>query len=86
MAILFADSLGNIWLFGGFGLDSAGTNAPAGAILKRPLKYNTTSKQWTWMSGGGTTGIANQAGTYGTQPLLRPEMFPARVWGSVGLG
>jgi N-acetylneuraminic acid mutarotase len=81
---LFADTFGNIWLFGGFGLDSAGTGAPAGAVLNDLWKYNTTSKQWTWMSGGVTTGLANQAGVYGTQTTPAATNLPGARWGSVG--
>jgi hypothetical protein len=83
-ATLWADALGNIWLFGGFGFDSAGTGSPAGGILNDLWKYNTTSKQWTWMSGGGTTGLANQAGTYGTQTTPAATNVPGARWGTVG--
>jgi hypothetical protein len=81
---LWADASGNIWLFGGFGFDSAGTGAPEGAILNDLWMYNTTSKQWTWVSGGGTTGIANQGGTYGTQTAAAAANVPGARWGSVG--
>ncbi len=67
-AVLWADTSGNIWLFGGFGLDSAGTgNAgppPAGAILNDLWEFNITTKQWTWVSGNN---LANQTGTYGAE-------------------
>jgi hypothetical protein len=81
---LWADASGNIWLFGGFGFDSAGTGSPEGAVLNDLWKYNTTTKQWTWVSGGGTTGIANQAGTYGTQTAAAAANVPGARWGAVG--
>src|SRR6202049_3257913 len=67
-AVLWADTSGNIWLFGGFGIDSAGTgNAgppPAGAILNDLWEYNITTKQWTWVSGNN---LANQTGKHGAE-------------------
>jgi len=83
-AVLWADATGNTWLFGGFGFDSAGTGSPQGGILNDLWKYNTTSKQWTWVSGGGTTGLANQAGTYGTQTAPAATNVPGARWGTVG--
>jgi hypothetical protein len=47
-----------VWLFGGFGWDSAGTNG----YLNDLWKYS--NGEWTWM-GGFDTG--NQKGIYGTQ-------------------
>ena len=67
-AVLWADTAGNIWLFGGFGLDSVGTGTtgppPAGAILNDLWEFNITTKQWTWVSG---SNLANQTGNYGSQ-------------------
>jgi hypothetical protein len=82
--VLWADHAGNIWLFGGFGFDSAKTGAPLGAILNDLWEYNITTKQWVWVSGGGTTGIANQAGTYGTQTTAAAANVPGARWGAVG--
>jgi N-acetylneuraminic acid mutarotase len=81
---LWADASGNIWLFGGFGFDSTGTGSPEGAILNDLWKFSTTTKQWTWVSGGGPTGVANQAGTYGTQTTAAAANVPGARWGSVG--
>jgi hypothetical protein len=83
-AVLWADLSGNIWLFGGFGFDSAGTGSPDGAILNDLWEYNITTKQWVWVSGGGTTGIANQTGTYGTQTQAAAGNVPGARWGAVG--
>ena len=60
--VLWVDPSGNVWLFGGFGLDSAGTGGPAGAILNDLWEF--TGGQWVWVSGNN---LANQTGTYGTQ-------------------
>jgi len=85
-AVMWADSTGNIWLFGGFGLDSGGTGGPAGAILNDLWEFNVTTKQWTWISGSNT---ANQTGTYGTQAVDNTSTgaatsVPGSRWGAVG--
>ncbi len=82
--VLWADASGNIWLFGGFGLDSTGTNSPAGAVLNDLWQFNTTTKQWIWVSGGGASGNSNQAGTYGTQTAAAAGNVPGSRWGAVG--
>jgi hypothetical protein len=89
-SVLWADTSGNIWLFAGFGLDSAGTgNAgppPAGAILNDLWEFNITTKQWTWVSG---SNLANQTGTFGTQASSNLSTgaatnMPGSRWGAVG--
>ena len=81
---LWVDSTGTVWLFGGFGLDSIGTSiAPGvGATLNDLWKF--TGGQWTWVSGGGPTGLANQNGAYGTQTVAAAGNFPGSRWGAVG--
>ena len=54
------DASGNVWLFGGFGYDSASTLG----LLNDLWKYNTTTHQWAWISG---SMLVNQVGNYGTQ-------------------
>ncbi len=89
-AVLWADASGNIWLFGGFGLDSAGTgNAGpplAGAILNDLWEFNISTKQWIWVSG---SNLANQTGNFGTEATSNLSTgaaanFPGSRWGSVG--
>jgi N-acetylneuraminic acid mutarotase len=72
----WTDSKGNLWLFGGYGLDSGGTVG----ILNDLWEFNPSTGDWTWMSGGSTAsscfndGSGNasgeihcaQASTYGT--------------------
>jgi hypothetical protein len=55
----WTDSNGNLWLLGGLGLDVNGNSAPLGDLWE----FNTSTKLWTWMSGGNTT---NFPGVYGT--------------------
>jgi N-acetylneuraminic acid mutarotase len=54
------DPTGNVWLFGGFGTDSAGT----GGDLNDLWEYSPASGQWTWVSGSNTV---NASGVYGAQ-------------------
>ncbi len=56
------DSEGNLWLFGGQGIDN-GTNA-YGCFLNDLWKFNPTTGLWTWVSG---SNIGNQSGVYGTK-------------------
>jgi hypothetical protein len=55
------DGSGTVWLFGGFGYDSTG---PTPGLLNDLWNYNSTTNQWTWISG---SSAANQIGNYGTQ-------------------
>jgi hypothetical protein len=93
--VLWVDSSGNVWLFGGWGLDSVGTtatglgpgNAQIGAILNDLWEYNPTTKEWTWISGSNK---ADQNGVYGTQGISNIVLnasttnMPGSRWGAVG--
>ncbi len=59
-AVSWADAAGNFWLFGGEGIDSAGTEG----MLNDLWKYS--AGQWTWMGG---SEVHDQKGTYGTQGM-----------------
>jgi hypothetical protein len=62
------DNAGNVWLFGGFGIDSANT---LGA-LNDLWKFDPSTNEWTWISGGNTIGnscasyYCGLPGVYGT--------------------
>ena len=64
------DSSGNLWLFGGYGKASPGSD---GGQLNDLWKYDVTTKQWTWVTGTDVTpastagGAAGSAGVYGTK-------------------
>jgi hypothetical protein len=77
-AVGWADASGNLWLFGGEGLDSAGT--PNG-ILNDLWVYKVSTNEWTWVAGSST---ANQTGDYGTQPFVGPPTTVGAA-GTVGL-
>ncbi|HUI52930.1 MAG TPA: kelch repeat-containing protein [Terriglobales bacterium] len=95
-ALLVPDNSGNLWLFGGLGLDSIGTQnpgtigglpsgtAPEGALLNDMWEYNIATQAWTWVSGGGATGLANQVGMYGMQQVAAAGFFPGSRWSSSG--
>ncbi len=46
------DNSGNLWLFGGYGLDGNGTRG----ILNDLWEFNPTTGEWAWMGGGSTLG------------------------------
>jgi len=58
----WADALGNLWVFGGLGLDATASSSNYDA-LNDLWKYTITTNQWTWVNGSNTAG---QGGTYGT--------------------
>jgi len=90
-AVLWAEPSGTtIWLFGGFGLDSNGTNlgvGQIGSVLNDLWKFDTGTGMWTWVSGSST---ANQNGVYGTQATSNvttnaaASSVPGARWGSSG--
>jgi N-acetylneuraminic acid mutarotase len=56
----WTDASGNFWLFGGVGANSAGVTG----YLNDLWRYDPSTGQWTWVSGGD---IDNASGVYGTQ-------------------
>lgn len=93
-AVLWVDASGNIWLFGGFGLDSKGTSGTTqtgslqiGSVLNDLWKYSQGTGQWTWVSG---SNLANQNGVYGTQGISNAATnaaatnVPGSRWGAQG--
>ncbi len=58
----WADSSGNLWLFGGQGYDGIGDTGQ----LNDLWKYNPSNNQWTWVTGSSTVGYDGQSGVYGT--------------------
>jgi len=56
--VAWTDSSGNLWLFGGYGYDSAGTIGN----LNDFWEFSRTTNTWTWIGGSNT---ANAFGVYG---------------------
>ena len=67
-SVSWSDNSGNIWLFGGFG---AALNAFGN--LNDLWKYNTTTNQWTWISGDSIPELPGIYGNLGTpSPTNKP--------------
>jgi N-acetylneuraminic acid mutarotase len=66
-ATAWIDAGGTLWLFGGYGIDSAGT----GGLLNDLWKFS--GGLWTWVSGSKTV---NQAGSYGTKNVASSANGP----------
>jgi N-acetylneuraminic acid mutarotase len=58
-AVSWTDSSGNLWLFGGGGYASETTMGAFNDLWE----FNSTTKEWTWMSGSSSV---NAGGVYGT--------------------
>jgi N-acetylneuraminic acid mutarotase len=61
-AVSWTDGDGGFWLFGGYGVDSAG----ATRWLNDLWTYDATSGEWTWISGSSVGGADGIYGTLGT--------------------
>jgi N-acetylneuraminic acid mutarotase len=68
-AVAWTDSFGNVWLFGGYGLDSAG----AYDFLNDLWKYSPSSREWTWVGGSNTV---DASGVYGTGGVAAATNMP----------
>ncbi len=67
-SVSWIDGVGDLWLFGGVGLDSVDTSGRLNDLWR-----HDSSGQWTWMSGSDTIG---QAGIYGIQGTPDPTNVP----------
>lgn len=72
-ATSWVDSSGNLWLFGGMGIDSAGSNAE----LNDLWKFTISTGKWTWMAGSNLT---IQSGIYGTKGTSTVATCPGARW------
>ncbi|MGB8958664.1 MAG: kelch repeat-containing protein [Candidatus Aminicenantales bacterium] len=68
-AVSWADSSGNLWLFGGQGYDSAGQLGS----LNDLWKYNIAADEWVWVAGSDTR---NQGGAYGIRGVSDTSNVP----------
>jgi hypothetical protein len=66
-AVGWSDSSGNLWLFGGFGVDSTGTSG----YLNDLWEY--TGGRWVWVAG---SNVANQNGVYGSKGVAASDTVP----------
>ncbi|MFZ0393492.1 MAG: kelch repeat-containing protein [Terracidiphilus sp.] len=81
LGVSWTDSSGNFWIFGGLGIDSAGTRGTMNDLWKY------SNGEWTWMSGsnigfnGGIT--APIPGVYGVKGIAAPGNVPGDRTGAV---
>jgi hypothetical protein len=76
-AVSWADSSGNLWLFGGWGFISGN----AGGMFNDLWSFNTATKEWTWVSGSNTI---NASGVYGTLGVPSASNVPGARGSSGG--
>lgn len=76
-SVSWTDSLGNLWLFGGWGTT---TTALQYGSLNDLWKYDPNTNQWTWMSGSDTTA---QNGSYGTKGVASSTNGPGARQNSI---
>jgi len=67
--VSWTDSIGRLWLFGGAGFDSQGTNF----FLNDLWRFDPSSNEWTWVGG---SDIVNQSGVYGTPGVPAASNIP----------
>ncbi|HUY00342.1 MAG TPA: kelch repeat-containing protein [Candidatus Deferrimicrobium sp.] len=67
-SISWTDTVGNLWLFGGYGR----SNASLG-VLNDLWMFNVSDATWTWVSGSYSV---NNLGTYGTKGVADPANVP----------
>lgn len=75
-AVSMTDSKNNLWLFGGFG----NAISPIPGSLNDLWEYNTSTKEWTWVSGANTT---NASGVYGIKNVPDSSNMPGARLGMV---
>jgi N-acetylneuraminic acid mutarotase len=73
-ASTWADSSGNLWLFGGEGYDVTGHFG----LLNDLWEYSPSTGMWTWMGGSNT--LFGNAGLYGTQGIASLSNAPGARW------
>lgn len=68
-SVSWTDKSGNLWLFGGVGIDGSG--------IRQDVEMNDmweyTGGQWSWVSG---SNVGEQQGVYGTQGIAAPSNTP----------
>ena len=73
LSVAWTDHAGNLWLFGGLGIDSSGTYGS----LNDLWTYDAQKTEWAWMSG------LDAAHAYNTEPAVADVNVPAPREGAV---
>lgn len=68
-AVSWRDAAGNLWLFGGAGIDVHGTRG----WLNDLWRFSTSTGGWTWMRGSSGS---DAGGVYGSQGVAAPTNIP----------
>lgn len=76
-AVTWADASGNLWLFGGYGYDSAGTLH----YLNDLWEYSVSGNEWTWVADASTV---DATGAYGIQGVPAARNVPGARQSAVG--
>jgi N-acetylneuraminic acid mutarotase len=81
-AVTWVDAHGNLWMFGGTGVD---TNGIIGGQLNELWEFKPAEKTWTWIGGENTVGPrSGQPGVYGQRGVPSDRNYPGARFGSVG--
>jgi N-acetylneuraminic acid mutarotase len=79
--VAWTDSAGNLWLFGGQGIDSKGTSGALNDLWKyTPSPTFGALGTWTWVGGSNTV---NAAGVYGTKGSASATNIPGARYSAV---
>ncbi|MGB6130464.1 MAG: kelch repeat-containing protein [Acidobacteriaceae bacterium] len=70
----WSDASGNLWLFGGTGIDSTGTSADLNDL------WRFSNGEWSWVSG---SNVGDQAGVWGTKGEPDSANVPSSRYGAV---
>lgn len=73
-ALSWNDGSGNLWLYGGYGLNSSNI----AGFLNDLWKYNISTNQWTWIKGDDAIDLSGVYGTLGTAAATNKP--GARYW------
>jgi N-acetylneuraminic acid mutarotase len=76
VAVSWTDASGNLWLFGGWGLDANNSSGSFNDLWK----YTPSTGEWTWMSG---SNLAYQPGVYGTRGVPAAGNVPGGRYSAV---
>jgi len=79
-ATAWRDASGNLWLFGGWGNDEVGHGS---GYLNDLWKFDTSTSQWTWISGDKWS---DQSPTYGTKGTAASANVPGARMNSSKVG
>lgn len=80
-AVSWTDSSGHLWLFGGEGYDSAGTQG----FLNDLWEFDPSTSEWTWVSGSSSVPAGSgPAGVYGALGTPSSGSIPGGRFGATG--